>query len=293
MPGGSLSVSLAILSAPSGPTAAPPRRPAGRRRASVRRERADRIGRHRRHDLPAVLAGDLLPAHGAVEDDRPIRILGLMMMLASGSMTSAASTRPASSWGARNGEVGADRDDVLAEIEPLGGGVDLDHLILRRPGCRSRAVPAPEVGERPDLVVLGEDQKIGEANAVPKIRTPALPSCASFAGSSGRRSVRRSSRSRTPRRTEIDGYSLDVELEAVLRIETSRLHDVLDQRIEHRQCQARHPDLRLGSDARVPWPMPPPPRVLHRRDRGKRRREAPADIAEPKRRGRLAMTVLR
>ena len=62
---------------------------------------------------------------------------------------------------ARNGEVRVHGDDVLAEVDALGVGVDLRHLELRATHVDGELF-ALEIGERLDLVVPGEDHEVGE-----------------------------------------------------------------------------------------------------------------------------------
>ena len=62
---------------------------------------------------------------------------------------------------ARNGEVGIDHGDALAELDALGIGVNLDHLELRSAHVGGKLL-ALEIGERFDVGVLGEDDEIGK-----------------------------------------------------------------------------------------------------------------------------------
>src|SRR5262249_23633616 len=82
------------------------------------------------------------------------------VMLASGSITSAASTRSASSWARATAKL-ALTSAVLAELDALGIGVNLDHLELR-PAHIGGKLLALEVGERFDVGVLGEHDEIGK-----------------------------------------------------------------------------------------------------------------------------------
>ena len=65
---------------------------------------------------------------------------------------------------AGDGEVGVDDGDVLAELDALGVGVDLEHLKLRAAHVGGELL-ALEIGERLDLVVLGEDHEVGKREA--------------------------------------------------------------------------------------------------------------------------------
>ena len=68
------------------------------------------------------------------------------------------------------------------------------------------------------------------------------------------------------------GIGFGVKLEAILGVETARLHDVPDQRIEHRQRQTRNLDDRLL--LRVRW------RSADGRDRKSKRGKAAARYVE-------------
>src|SRR6185436_16589686 len=123
----------------------------------------DRIRAHRRHDLPPILAGDFLPANRAVEDDLPTRIL-----LQNDAGEWLDNQRALATLGlqlrARDGEVGVDHGDILAELDALRVGIDLDHLKLRSPHV-GRELLAFEVGERLDVGVPGKDDEIGKRKA--------------------------------------------------------------------------------------------------------------------------------
>src|ERR1700730_3176284 len=124
------------------------------------RHALDQIGAHRRHDLPAILAGDLPPALRAVEDDLPGWILSRDD--AGERLDDERRLDPVClQLRARDREVGVDDGDILAEVDALGDGIYLDHLKLRSAHVGGELL-AFEVSERLDLVVLGEDQQIGE-----------------------------------------------------------------------------------------------------------------------------------
>ena len=131
--------------------------------------------------------------------------------------------------------------------------VDLRDLELRAAHVDGKLL-ALEIGQRLDLVVLGEDDEIGEREAGADdahrhaFLIELLQDCRpadqhiGLAGGEGR--VEGGDR----------GIGFGVELEAVLGVEAACLHDVPDQRIEHRQRQAGDFDDRLllrlrGADA--------------------------------------------
>ena len=92
------------------------------------------------------------------------------MMLASGSITSAASTRSASSCARATAKLALTTVMSLPSSMPLAIGIHLDDLELRTAHIGGKLL-AFEIGERLDLVVLGEDHEIGSVKAVPKMRS--------------------------------------------------------------------------------------------------------------------------
>ena len=136
------------------------------------REALDRVRAHRGHDLPSVLPRDLLPALRAVEDHLPTRIL----------LQDDAGERLDDQGGldavglqlcARDSEVGVDDGDILAELDALCIGIDLDHLKLRSPHI-GRELLTFEVGERLDVGVPGKDDD-GKREAGAKNQQDAFP----------------------------------------------------------------------------------------------------------------------
>ena len=165
-------------------------------------------------------------------------------MLASGSITSAASTRLGFELRASDAEIGVDHGDVLAEVDALGGGVDLDHLVLRAAHVDGELL-ALEVGQRLDRRILGEDHQVAEREAraddaqrhafVIKLLEYGRPADQRVGLAGGEARVERGDRR----------IGVNVELEAVFGVEAARLHDVPHQRIEHRQREAGDLDDRL------------------------------------------------
>ena len=120
----------------------------------------DRVGAHRRHDFPAVLSGNFLPALRAVENHFPVRILledDACQRLDHQCGVDAVSLELRAS----DCEIGVDHDDVLAEVDALGGQVHLGNLELRSAHVDGELL-ALKIGQRLDLVVLGEDDEVGE-----------------------------------------------------------------------------------------------------------------------------------
>src|ERR1019366_4311632 len=115
----------------------------------------DGVGAHGRHDLPAGFSGDFLPAPRAVENNVPVPgLLGADARHRVGHQGGV----DASGLQLRTGdaEIGVDDGDVLAEVDALGDGVDLDHLKLRAAHV-DRQLLALEIGQRLDGGVFGED----------------------------------------------------------------------------------------------------------------------------------------
>src|SRR3954447_11498336 len=201
----------------------------------------DRIRAHRGHDLPSVLPRDFLPALRAVEDHLPTRILlqddaGERLDDQGGLDAVGLQLR------ARDGEVGVDDGDVLAELDALRIGIDLDHLKLRSPHI-GRELLAFEVSERLDVGVPGKDDEIGKREAGAKnpqrdaflveLLKDRRPADQRFGLPGGERGVEGGN----------GRIRLDIQLEAVLGVESARLHDIPHDRIEHRQGQAGYTDL--------------------------------------------------
>ena len=200
------------------------------------RNARDRLRAHGGHQLPAIDAGDLLPSLRAVEDDAPVRILPGDD--AGQRLDHQRGIDPAGlQLCARDGKVRIDHRDVLAEIHALGVGIDPHDLELRAAHV-DRQLLALEVGQRLDRRVLGEDHEVGqrEARSDDAKRHTLLIELLQ-----DRRSPdQHIGLARGEGRVESGDrrIGLDVELEAVLHVEAARLHDVPDQRIEHRQGQA-------------------------------------------------------
>ncbi len=166
------------------------------------------------------------------------------MMLASGSITRAASTRSASSCARATAKLALTTVMSLPSSIPLAMAYILMHLELRTAHVGGKLL-ALEIGERLDLVVLGEDHEIGEREGGAEDaqrhaflieflqdRRPADQRIGLAGGKAGVECGDRRIR-------------LGVQLEAVLGVEPARLHDVPDERIEHRQREARCGDLRF------------------------------------------------
>src|SRR3954447_8693846 len=199
----------------------------------------DRVRAHRGHDLPPILPRDFLPALRAVEDHLPTRIL---LQDDAGERLDHQGRLDAVGLQlcARDGDDG----DILAELDALCIGIDLDHLKLRSPHI-GRELLAFEVGERLDVGVPGKDDEIGKREAGAKnpkrdaflveLLKDRRPADQRFGLAGGERGVEGGN----------GRIRLDVQLEAVLGVEAARLHDIPDDRIEHRQGQAGYADLRL------------------------------------------------
>jgi len=159
MPGGSFVVSTAILSAASVSLCSHVLQGREQHLGSFGKP-GDRLCAQRGHDFPALLTGDFFPPLRAVENDPPARILSQRdagERLDHQRRLDAVGLK----LGARDGEVGVDHGDVLAEIDAFGVGVNLDHLELRSPHVGGKLFTL-EIGERFDVRVFGEDDEIGE-----------------------------------------------------------------------------------------------------------------------------------
>src|SRR4029078_13405695 len=123
----------------------------------------DCVGTHSVHDFPAVAAGDLFPTLRAVEDNVPVRVLfgaDARERLDHERGIDTASFELC----ARHGKVRIHGNDVFAEIDALGVGIDLRYLELRSAHVDGQLF-ALEIGQGLDLLVLGEDHKVSEREA--------------------------------------------------------------------------------------------------------------------------------
>src|ERR1041385_8385448 len=207
------------------------------------RRALDGLGAHCGNKLPAVDAGHLAPALGAVEDHPPVRVL--LQDDAGERLDHQRSVDPAGlELGARHREVGVDGDDVLAEIDAFRVQDHAHDLELRAAHVDGELL-ALEVGERLDRRILGEDHEVAqrEARGEDAKRHALLIELLQDGRPADQHLGLAGREGRIERRDRRIGPGL--EFEAVLQVEAARLHHVPDQRIEHRQGQARSLDLRL------------------------------------------------